>query len=282
MFKKSDINKIVSKTLIVMLFVYGLFLPLGCLASESEENEKGMMVCEDERPSKLYDYELFKVVQRVCDIVDEEIVKAQQYGVCEESLREHSSYNCQMQKGLILVPNSRLWTPWGTVRLGVSIFGPIVVLKQAILKRFTTRFLGIDKRAVDLHGESEIPSIKYPVLKSSSVHLTAELVDGDYNRHPRNLFAEMTEEELDSKKGEDIFVDTNRLGYEPFYALDEIDGYRLPNPEWLELRSFAKRDEVESAWREMQKRYDEEHPENLQHLSEAALDDVQKPSQESF
>jgi len=269
MFKKNNINKVVSQTLVVMLFACGLLLPLGCLASEGEVSQES----QENSLSQLYDYELFKAVMKIHGLVGEAKIEARKYGIStgnyKKKFPDANPFCNSTKKGLRLWGSGHeLCTPWGLVYLHSNLsfrFGSLI-FHQIFSKRVKTSFIGI------LSSKDNDLTNQYYVLNPNDIDLKTVLSQNEVQ--VRNLFVEISKEELNSKKGQNIIVNSSLAGCKDTYAVHEIDGYELPELEdFSSERECATPAERQLAWREMQRRFDEEHPVNLQHLSKAALDD---------
>ena len=211
----------------------------------------------------LYDYELFKIVQRIHDIVDEARDEAKSLDTCIGSGRETWSdpdlSARQTKKGLFLLDDIALWSPWGAMHLQGSVGDgtPLgfLLFKQHLLRRVRKGFFRVEKCTTD--------KPKYHLLKpdvtdvnSVSFDQYRGLTNSKFEKDCAEVFTKISEEELDALKGQDVFVISDFA--RPVYSVHAVDGQTLPDPKLLELRDYRKSDDVAKAWNAMKTRYDAE------------------------
>lgn len=231
MFERDGINVRVSRLLVVVLIVCGLFVLKPC---EAKSTEQETTKNKESKNPELYDYELFKLVQKMHNVIEP----------------DPNPYWYQTKKGLLIEGHRRLLTPWGDILLtGVGSLES----RQKLFQRLKTTFKCINK---DLGMDDDV--VRFYVFKSNDTDLRTA-VWGDVSR-------KVSRQEVEKMKGQDIFVVSSHCGYEPIYEIHEIDGVPLPKTECLKRpRDY---DEVKLAWKELKKRFQDEQREKKKRFRE--------------
>ena len=215
----------------------------------------------DEKKPSLYDYELFKTVQRIYEIADEVRVEAKESGTEIDGWKfgwPGVNPSChQTVDGLFAFGAEALWTPWGECKLtggGCGTWTGFGAARQTLLKRLKTTFFNVTRPSFGCDRDR----IKFYELRDSSTDLKDFVLS---ECEFEDLFKEVSKSELEAKKGTDVFIVSTLCGYGAVYSLSEVDGHKLPEPSSLMHRNYSEYEDVEEAWRMLKERFDKEKSE---------------------
>ena len=210
------------------------------------------------------EYDLFKVIQQIHDLVDEarsdSIKDGTKIHSGKEAWPEPNPFYKQTKKGLFLRGTNELWTPWGKISLtngGCGTYWGFLSFKQQLLKKIKTKFVQIAKQG---YGTKHNP--EYYILKSKNFNLK-QLVkkqypvnsDSESEKDMNEVFIKVSEDKLNDMKGNGVLVTSDVAGYDSIYSIHAVENQKLPTPELLEESDYRQYKEVKKAWKAMETRY---------------------------
>lgn len=196
------------------------------------------------------DYELFQAVQEIFSICRKISEQVKPYGVSVDDGQEGwpgvNAYHGQTKQGLILSIGTypdQLCTPWGYAKLfgrgSCSGHLGFEIVSQELFKKITARFEGISD------GSYSTDVVKhYEQKQEIMVHSTN-------SKSFKDCFQEISKEEVETKKGQQVLIKSNYCGVDSVYKINAIGNQELPEPEWLSQQKYRSYKAMNAVWKIM-------------------------------